>query len=280
MNKFKYLLHSFLPLIAMIAVQAIVSFVSVLIWAIVEWKGEYAKVNFENQVLKFSNDGVVVSLISATFTTMILGIIWYKKVKDNTDEESTDNKILYTSSLNCIKILDIVNYLWVSFGCTLVISIALMFLGRYIPNEMADYEELILVSGIGSDIWVILMAVMIAPIGEECLFRGVTLERTKKVGKFYVANILQAFLFALAHMNLVQGFYVFLLGIVFGYIKEKYQSIIPAIICHIAFNIFGQIIPSIISGFTPSMLVILFVIGSLLIAYSMKYFSKLDREQN
>jgi membrane protease YdiL (CAAX protease family) len=56
---------------------------------------------------------------------------------------------------------------------------------------------------------------------------------------FYVANITQAILFALLHMNLIQIIYAFPLGLIFGYVTKKYRSLIPAILLHALINGFS-----------------------------------------
>lgn len=56
---------------------------------------------------------------------------------------------------------------------------------------------------------------------------------------FIGANILQAILFGLAHMNIIQGFYAFGLGLLFGYVAYRYKTIVASIILHMLYNAFN-----------------------------------------
>ena len=50
------------------------------------------------------------------------------------------------------------------------------------------------------------------------------------------AIIIQAFLFGLYHLNIVQGIYAFLIGIVAGLLVRSYKTVKVSIILHIAIN--------------------------------------------
>jgi len=83
----------------------------------------------------------------------------------------------------------------------------------------------------------ILVIVIIAPIFEEIVFRGIILNDFKKAVSVKSAIIIQALLFGVFHMNLLQGVYTFILGIVLGLVYVKYRSIWVPIILHGAFNL-------------------------------------------
>jgi membrane protease YdiL (CAAX protease family) len=68
------------------------------------------------------------------------------------------------------------------------------------------------------------------------VFRGVILKKAKNIMPFYAANIIQAILFGLIHLNWIQGLYAFPIGILLGYITRRYRSIIPSIILHALLN--------------------------------------------
>ena len=94
-------------------------------------------------------------------------------------------------------------------------------------------------------------SVILAPIGEELIFRGVVLRSSAKVsGRF--AIFFSAFMFGLMHGNPYQFVLGFLLGIPLAMITLKTGSIIPAIICHMANNLSVEII-SIVGYFDEPM---------------------------
>ena len=75
-----------------------------------------------------------------------------------------------------------------------------------------------------------------APIVEEMCFRGILMERMRWI-PVWLAVFIQALLFAIAHMNLFQGSYAFILGIMLALAYVKFRSLIVVIIGHAAFNI-------------------------------------------
>lgn len=106
-----------------------------------------------------------------------------------------------------------------------------------LPNQMEAYLKLAESAGMGEDVLTIIATICLAPIGEELLCRGVILAYAKKAfGNFWMANVLQALMFALIHMNWIQGIYAFLLGLAAGWLVEKRKSIIPGMLIHFGMN--------------------------------------------
>lgn len=94
----------------------------------------------------------------------------------------------------------------------------------------------------------IICIVVLIPIYEEILFRGVIFNHLKENYKIGTAIILQALLFAIAHGNIVQGIYAFIIGIALVLMYMYFNSIYSNIILHMAFNLFGGlIIPRVLS---------------------------------
>lgn len=132
--------------------------------------------------------------------------------------------------------------------CTIMVNVCisgiLQGLVYVIPDTMAAYEQLMEAAGVGDDILTILAAALIAPIGEELIFRGVawnSLQRcfagvNSRKKAFWLVNIVQAALFGIFHMNIVQGCYAFLIGLLCGYYREKYGTVKASIIFHMVFN--------------------------------------------
>lgn len=131
------------------------------------------------------------------------------------------------------------------------------------PSIVETYMELAEAAGLGVDVLAIIATILLAPIGEEFLCRGLIFKYAKKgLGSFWAANILQAFLFGCIHGNWVQGIYAFFIGLVLGYLVEKYHTLLPAMILHFVLNLssstwipylfnamFGEDTPSLAVGF-------------------------------
>lgn len=118
------------------------------------------------------------------------------------------------------------------------------FVSAIFPHWLDVYEDLIETAGLDDTVTfgLFLYSVIIGPISEELIFRGVTLRQAKKVFPFWAANLMQAFLFGVFHMNMIQGIYAFALGLILGYICEKGNSIYHSILLHMLFNFWATAI--------------------------------------
>jgi len=77
---------------------------------------------------------------------------------------------------------------------------------------------------------------ILTPIFEEILFRGVIQDQWKDSKSISVIILIQPILFAVYHLNIIQGLYTFILSIFLTIVSRTWQSIWPAIILHICFN--------------------------------------------
>ncbi|HIZ55661.1 MAG TPA: CPBP family intramembrane metalloprotease [Firmicutes bacterium] len=82
-----------------------------------------------------------------------------------------------------------------------------------------------------------LSIVVLAPIFEEYVFRGVLLRIFQRYGDGF-AILLSGFLFGMAHANLPQFCSAFPIGLVLGYIAVRSHSILPTILLHLGNNLF------------------------------------------
>ena len=84
--------------------------------------------------------------------------------------------------------------------------------------------------------------VVMAPLAEELLMRGLCLKILERSFPFWAANFLQALFFGLYHMNLIQGCYAFLMGLILGRLVKKYGTLKASMLCHFIINFSGQVI--------------------------------------
>lgn len=85
----------------------------------------------------------------------------------------------------------------------------------------------------------VIMAVFVAPILEEIVFRGVIMNNLRKYG-IRVAIIINSLLFGLSHYNIEMIVPAFLTGIIFSYVAYKY-SIKYSILIHFFINVVTKI---------------------------------------
>lgn len=88
----------------------------------------------------------------------------------------------------------------------------------------------------------LLRLAVIDPLAEELCFRGVSLTALKRRGlPFWVANVVQAALFAAFHFNIVQSAYAFVCGLVLGGLRQR-DGIVSSAIAHCTCNLSGVIL--------------------------------------
>lgn len=149
------------------------------------------------------------------------------------------------------------------------ITILLLFLSSILTKLIPSYNEVVnqLATSRGSALQLIITIALI-PIYEEIFYRGIIFEYLRKNFNIIVAIVVQALVFGVMHLNLVQGIYTFILGIVLALIYMYSESILGNITVHIIFNLLGiLIIPKLLINF-PSMSIVLLIIAIVFIIFS------------
>lgn len=123
----------------------------------------------------------------------------------------------------------------VSLICTIFISSGLDSFGLYVPatDYVLEHSPMVYLAEI-------LGAVILAPIGEEMIYRGVVLRCSAKISQRF-GIFFSAFIFGIMHGNPYQFVLGFLLGIPLAMITLKTGSVVPAIICHMANNLMASV---------------------------------------
>jgi membrane protease YdiL (CAAX protease family) len=121
-------------------------------------------------------------------------------------------------------------------GCQFFFTGVMSLIQPLLAEIFENYARVLEGLTSGNDLVVILLMVLIAPIAEELVFRGVILHRANKHVSFLGANILQGLLFGVYHWNLVQGIYAAILGFLFGLVYRKFKSIAAPIVLHVFVN--------------------------------------------
>ncbi|MBU3185550.1 CPBP family intramembrane glutamic endopeptidase [Clostridium estertheticum] len=94
----------------------------------------------------------------------------------------------------------------------------------------------------------IISVIIVAPIYEEIIFRGILLKGMSKKTNPAVAIVVSALLFAVIHMNIPQGINAFLLGLVLGFIYLNKRSIYLSIFAHFINNVLALSLSSFFSS--------------------------------
>ena len=156
-------------------------------------------------------------------------------------------------SLSATYILNIVS--------TLITLLLAQLKGGAVENPLATMQEN------SSPLMMLLFAGIIAPVGEEFLFRKLLHDKLGGCGeKLYILT--GAFIFALFHANLSQLLYAFVLGAAFCYIYVRTGKLRYTIALHITINIIGSVLlPSLAeSGSEIAAGLMVFIVLALIVA--------------
>ncbi|WP_308750361.1 type II CAAX endopeptidase family protein [uncultured Anaerococcus sp.] len=98
-------------------------------------------------------------------------------------------------------------------------------------NYNSTFEYLVLFASV----------VIIAPILEELLFRGILFSETKKYLNVTASMVINGLCFAIYHMNIIQGINTFFMGMVLSYVYYYRRNIKEAIAIHMVNNFIAMV---------------------------------------
>lgn len=170
---------------------------------------------------------VVATLVSAVFSVPAYWIIWGRK-RTPQDKQYFRKKVLKLKPFAMIVIA--------SCGLYYLSILIVAVIAAVSPGMMEEYTEMVDTALGGSQALAMLAAVILAPINEECIMRGLILKNLQRFFSTPAVVIIQAILFGLFHANWVQGIYVLPVGAALGYVAVKSRSVIPSIFMHLFYN--------------------------------------------
>ncbi len=186
--------------------------------------------NFQQlDIIDWLNKKLPTAIIFAAFISFLV-YAWIVKASKK------DNIFSYcrfkTLPLNKVFILIFTGLSLVSLNGLTVVIISLIFPDAY----DAHVESMMGLTSSGG--WLMVFSVGIAaPFIEEVMFRGLITKELDRVMSYKWVIFIQALLFGLYHMNLVQGIYTFVLAIFMGYTLYWTKSIWAPLIIHIVNNL-------------------------------------------
>lgn len=239
MKKVGNILLSIVPFLMMFAVQFSISFVYALVYVILTGK--------------MVEDLIPIVTISH-LVTAIAAFLWYYFVFGKENKKNPLHVFRWKTWV-----------IMIAFSVSLqaLIQVAFIGLSAVAPTWIEAYSEAMEQSGLGElSLLSTIATLVLAPIGEELSFRGLTYQYLRRAGLGVVAaNILQALLFGIMHMQPIQIVYASVLGLLLGYLREKYQSIYIPIVMHCIFNFIGTYGVSLLEDFEQSSSLVLILLG-------------------
>ncbi len=132
----------------------------------------------------------------------------------------------------------------------ILVGIALQFVAT-LAVELIPYPEIWIIDhqqamdeavNLKNIVMTICSVVIYAGVVEEVIFRGLVYTRLKRGMPVVVAAILSSILFGLIHGSPIQVLATILMGLLLVWVFEKFNSIVPCIIVHMANNLTAIVI--------------------------------------
>ncbi len=260
MNKTKKRIKGFLLALLYIVIYIAISLLVQLAY-IINVKNSHPYMS-KGEILDRVLDGTfALSVISCIFTMwiyMLIGKVRRKPLNTIIKNKKTP-PILVAMSVCC------------AIGSRLLVNVYL-YISESIPVLKRSIESS---SEISPDIIngrqaliAVLLTVIIAPIFEEVLFRGLVMNEFLGIMRPWAAIVLQGILFGITHMALFQSIFAGVLGVLLGVIYYNTKSIKMSCIFHCVFNFSVILTATELSNFSA---ILLFVLGLLLCGISLFY---------
>lgn len=225
----KGILDVVLYIILFIVIQMIVMYAGAGIWAAVKHVGYMATV----QDMAMGGNAILLALTSVFSNVITLALFlrikWTPVTRD------------YLLSKPWLQLL------WVALF-TLGAIIPLTFLYEQLGIEMDDSAERLFAS-LMKEPWGYVAVGILAPLAEEIVFRGAILRTlldmmSKK--NHWVAIMISAAIFGVAHGNMAQFVNALLMGLILGWMYYRTKSLVPGILLHWVNNTVAFILANIL----------------------------------
>lgn len=168
-------------------------------------------------------------MVLAVMVSCVIFYFWYKKYMSIRERERIDLRKVF--SLKNIRL-----YFGIGIGCQLFFSGLLTLLRPLFKTLFAYYDETISSIFITDTIIAGVYIVILAPVIEELMLRGILFNRLRQALPFYAANLIQAVLFGIYHWDIIQGIYAFGIGLILGYMYEKTKTLRAPVFVHMIVN--------------------------------------------
>lgn len=132
-------------------------------------------------------------------------------------------------------------YLWAAIGCigSLLFCVALQ---NYITMPDWDIEDLEILKLMAKNPLGNISMCLLGPFLEEVVFRGAIERRLlEKFRNPWIAIVISAIFFAVAHMNLTQGLTAIILGCVIGWVYYRTRNLWPCVLMHVLNNTIARV---------------------------------------
>lgn len=198
-----------------------------------------------------TNLTVIATAVSAVIAVFFYWLLWGRK-RTAQDKQYFREKVLRGENFSMISVA-VVGLYFLAILISNIIEIVS-------PDTMEEYNEMMDMA-LGGNIFMVMAAtIILAPISEECIMRGMIFRNLQKYFSVPIAIVIQAVMFGIFHMNWVQGLYVLPVGLALGFVAAKSKSVLPCIYMHMCYN-FMSIVLAILPEFCQTNLFCIVVIA-------------------
>lgn len=193
---------------------------------------------FANKVLQYLQSGtpmMVLSFIQELIMLAAFGLWYYFREK----------KYAYRPDYKkAFRPKNVISMAGIAFFGQYAVNLLLILVFMLLPGVFADYQDLIqnLDIDAGNPVFMIFSVVIFGPLVEEVLFRGMIFGKLRREFLFWPSAVISAVLFGVFHLNLVQGIYAAVFGLVLAYIFEKTETLWGCYLLHALFNLCSYVI--------------------------------------
>lgn len=190
---------------------------------------------------KVTSTGFATYLTAATILLSgVIAFLWYKlvfvKKYASAQWQEFKQRVLHGRTIAIL--------VFAAIGCYCIDVLIAGLIAELVPGSMETFQTIMGVTLGGNAILAFITVVILAPIAEELIFRGIIFQMlTRNHCPIVAAIIIQAVLFGIYHMNIMQSLYVLPLALLLGYTAYKCKSVFPCIFIHIVYNFMAEIIP-------------------------------------
>ena len=224
-------------------------------------------------------------LKTLVYTVLGIAIITFKRYKENKNllqfkpfKFSTVIKIYFID----IIITTLIAWIFRGFGNfkNMIESSVIYFLNRFTGKESFTVRTIFNTNFIYKPliIYEFVTALIIAPIYEELIFRGVIYDDTKKLFNAKIAALVSAVLFGLIHLHgsYIQITVTMVGGLLSAYCYEKTKSLYACILLHSIHNLMSNVIYILLDWRAYVMLILICMLAGviMLIAEGIRYFGR------
>lgn len=217
---------------------AVVLMIGTAVQYAVEMSGD---INYVTQMLTqkieepdfMTNLTVIATAVSAVIAVFFYWLLWGRK-RTTQDRRYFREKVLRGKNFLMISVATVGLY----FLAILISNI----IGIVSPETMEAYNEMMNMALGGNIFMVMITTIILAPISEECIMRGMIFRNLQKYFSVPAAIVIQAVIFGIFHMNWVQGLYVLPVGLALGFAAAKSKSVLPCIYMHMLNNFMSVVL--------------------------------------